>query len=157
MRSRVGDRRGVRLRFSGCMKTIINSKWGGRLCGGALLCAAGFWGGTGLVPAAFAEDPERFPEPTPAASVTPAPARQQEAIVKQDGVVYFLKEGRWQKVERELRLSEGVTVQSDGEVILKDGAKVTLKDGQLITLDGRIMVAPPGILGKAPSPEPSPR
>jgi hypothetical protein len=138
-------------------KNIINSQWGGLLCGGALLCVAGFWGVPGLVPAGYAEDPERFPEPTPAASVTPAPGRPQEAIVKQDGVVYFLKEGRWHKVERELRLSEGVTVQSDGEVILKDGAKVTLKDGQLITLDGRIMVAPPGILGTAPSPEPSPR
>ncbi len=139
------------------MKSIIDSKWGALLCGVALLSVAGFWGAPGLAPAVFAEDPDKLPEPTPAASVTPAPARPQEAILKQDGVVYFLKEGRSQKVERELRLVEGVTVQSDGEVILKDGAKVTLKDGQLITLDGRIMAAPPGILGAGPSPEPSPR
>jgi hypothetical protein len=134
------------------MKNIINSKWGALLCA-AGVCAAGL---PGFAPAAFAEDPERLPEPTPAASVTPA-AQPQNAIIKQDGVVYFLKDGRPQKVERELRLSEGVTVQSDGEVILKDGTKVSLKDGQLITLDGRIMAAPAGILGTAPGREPLPR
>jgi hypothetical protein len=133
------------------MKNIINSKWGALLCA-AGVCAAGV---SGFAPAAFAEDPERLPEPTPAATVTPA--HPQNAIIKQDGVVYFLKDGRPQKVERELRLSEGVTVQSDGEVILKDGTKVSLKDGQLITLDGRIMAAPAGILGTAPGREPLPR
>lgn len=74
----------------------------------------------------------------------------QDAILKQDGTVYFLKQGRPQKVEREMRLAEGVTIQSDGDVILKDGARVTLKDGQLITLDGRIMTAPAGILQQQP-------
>jgi hypothetical protein len=75
----------------------------------------------------------------------PTPGGVQDGFFKQGGSVYFIKNGRPQKVDREMRLAEGGTAERDGEVTLRDGAKVTLKEGQMITLDDKIMMAPPGI------------
>lgn len=66
-----------------------------------------------------------------------------DGLLRRDGVVYFYKHGQPQRIENETKLSEGITVQKDGDVTLKDGTKMTLQDGQMVTLDGQVISAPP--------------
>lgn len=67
-----------------------------------------------------------------------------DGILMREGKVYFIKNGQPQRIERETRLSEGITVDDDGNVTLKDGRKTKLTDGQMVTLDGQLMIAPLG-------------
>ncbi len=68
-----------------------------------------------------------------------------DGIFMRNGAVYFLKDGRPQRIERETRLSEGITIDNNGNVTLKDGSKTKLTDGQMITLDGKTTTIPSGI------------
>lgn len=66
----------------------------------------------------------------------------QEGIVKRGGEILFIKNGNPQRVNNELRLSEGITVEPDSDLSLKDGTRMTLTEGQMVTLDGRVIADP---------------
>lgn len=101
-------------------------------------------GGTGSGSGA-GQQPAQQPPP---AQSQPRPAPQQipDGIVMRDNAVFFYKHGQAQRVERELRLSEGIRADEDGNVTLKDGTKLKLRNGQMVTLDGRVTDIP-GTMG----------
>ena len=67
----------------------------------------------------------------------------QDGLVKHEGTIKFIKNGHVQKVDKEMKLSEGITVQPNGDVELKDGTKMTLQEGQMVTLDSQVTTIPP--------------
>ena len=75
----------------------------------------------------------------------------QEGIVRHQGTSYFVKEGRAQKVDDEMKLSEGITAKKDGKVTLKDGTEVNLEDGKMVTLEGKVVDTPPQVAAKVPA------
>lgn len=66
----------------------------------------------------------------------------REGLIRHEGDTYFIKEGRAQKVENEMKLSEGITAQKDGKITLKDGTEVTLEEGKMVTLEGKVVDTP---------------
>lgn len=66
----------------------------------------------------------------------------KDGIVKAQGAVQFLKEGKMNKVNHEMKLSEGFIVRPNGQITKPDGSTVTLQEGQMLTLDGRLVQAP---------------
>ncbi len=78
----------------------------------------------------------------------PATAPERDGVAKHEGVVFFIKNGERQRVESELRLSEGIVARSSGQITLKDGRNVDLKEGDLVTLEGEVI---PGNSAAAPS------
>lgn len=71
-----------------------------------------------------------------------------DGIVRQHGSSYYLKEGHAQKIDKELKLSEGITAEKDGKVTLKDGTELTLDEGKMVTLDGKVVETPPQVAAK---------
>lgn len=80
----------------------------------------------------------------------------QDGVVMRDRDVYFIKNGQPQRIEKETHLSEGITVDEDGNVTLKDGTKTKLTDNQMITLDGQLRIAPPAMGQRGAFQSPSP-
>ncbi len=73
-----------------------------------------------------------------------------DGILRVREATMYLKGGKLTRVSSELKLSEGITAQPNGEVTLKDGRKMTLQEGQMLTLDGRVTLAPTGLGSTAP-------
>lgn len=69
----------------------------------------------------------------------------QDGIVRSQGSMQLLKDGKLTRVDAELKLSEGITARPNGEVVLKDGRQITLQEGQMVTLDGDVKPAPASI------------
>ncbi|RYD68838.1 MAG: hypothetical protein EOP84_29610 [Verrucomicrobiaceae bacterium] len=67
----------------------------------------------------------------------------KDGIVKAQGAVQFIKDGKMTKVNKELKLSEGYVVRQDGHITRPDGTTLTLQEGQMLTLDGKLVQAPP--------------
>jgi hypothetical protein len=65
-----------------------------------------------------------------------------EGIVMRDRKLYYVKGGKTELVNNELRLSEGITVQEGGHIILKNGERINLQNGQFLTLEGKIVSDP---------------
>lgn len=113
----------------------------------------------GLAAGALAQSPEpggtgsgigQQPAQQPPRPGQPGAAPQQipDGIVMRDNAVFFYKYGQPQRVDHELRLSEGIRADEDGNVTLKDGTKVKLRNGQMVTLEGRVTDVP-GAMGGA--------
>lgn len=66
----------------------------------------------------------------------------KDGIVKAQGAVQFLKDGKMTKVSNELKLSEGYVVRPNGQITKPDGTTVTLQEGQMLTLQGQLVQAP---------------
>ncbi len=62
-------------------------------------------------------------------------------ITQKDGRVLAFKDGVFSPVEREMELSDGSRVLSDGTYVRKSGERIRLLDGQLIQLDGATLPA----------------
>lgn len=80
----------------------------------------------------------------------------QDGLLMRDGTVYFIKNGQAQRIERETRLSEGIVIDENGNLTLKDGTKTKLSDNQMVTLDGQLKIVPPSVGATSPSPSPTP-
>lgn len=68
--------------------------------------------------------------------------KMKDGIVRAQGAIHFLKDGKMNKVNHEMKLSEGFVIRPDGQVTKPDGSNVTLQEGQMLTLDGRLEQAP---------------
>lgn len=71
-----------------------------------------------------------------------------DGIVRYHGSSYYLKEGHAQKIDKELKLSEGITAEKDGKITLKDGTEMMLDEGKMVTLDGKVVETPPQVSSK---------
>jgi hypothetical protein len=85
---------------------------------------------------------------------SPAASQRQieDGLVKHGGAIMFIKNGQATKVEREMKLSEGITVQANGDVELKDGTKMTIQEGQMVTLDSKVTTVPAGAMSRLNNP-----
>ncbi|MHA3772749.1 DUF6799 domain-containing protein [Verrucomicrobiota bacterium sgz303538] len=66
----------------------------------------------------------------------------KDGILRAQGAVQFMKNGKLTKVNQELKLSEGFVVRPNGQITKPDGSTINLKEGQMLTLDGRLVQAP---------------
>ncbi|MGV3533568.1 MAG: DUF6799 domain-containing protein [Chthoniobacteraceae bacterium] len=73
---------------------------------------------------------------------SPGTAMSREGLIRHEGDTYFIKEGRAQKVDNEMKLSEGITAQENGKITLKDGTELTLEEGKMVTLEGKVVDTP---------------
>jgi hypothetical protein len=85
---------------------------------------------------------------TPAQPATPSPQsnvqrQQKDGIVYRDGKLWNVKGGKNTAVDKEMTLSNGTKVRSDGTVIMKDGTQTTLSEGDYISMDGNLERAKP--------------
>ena len=68
-----------------------------------------------------------------------------DGIAKLGGMLVYVKTGRATQIVGAQRFTEGVTVQQNGDIILKDGRKVKLTDGRMVTFSGELREAPRNI------------
>ena len=85
------------------------------------------------------------------ASTTPGAATSAniEGILRAKEGVHFVKAAKATRLDRELKLSEGITARPDGMVTLKDGKQIQLQNGQMVTLQGELITVgsdPAGIV-----------
>ncbi len=104
---------------------------------GGLLAQSGSSSSSGFSPGATSQQ-----QPGRAGSTRGA---LPDGLVMQGGKVFFYKNGQPQPVERQTKLSEGITVEPDGRLTLKDGTRTQLQEGQMATLDGQITTVPSGM------------
>jgi hypothetical protein len=64
------------------------------------------------------------------------------AVLMRGGMVYVVKSGKELRIEEEIRLGQGMSIDPQGKVTLKNGHITELKDGQMITPNGEIAEAP---------------
>jgi hypothetical protein len=72
-------------------------------------------------------------EPKVVASTT---VSARDGFTRGSAMVLFTWKGNVKKVEKDVLLSNGLRVQSDGTVFLPNGDKTSLKNNQLLNLDG---------------------
>ncbi len=68
--------------------------------------------------------------------------QMKDGIVRSQGAVQFLKDGKMNKVNNEMKLSEGYIVRPNGQITKPDGTTIMLQEGQMLTLDGQLVQAP---------------
>lgn len=85
------------------------------------------------------------------AAKNPAPqaaAKNEVGIASRDGItvsgtdVLVTRNGRTEKLAKELTLPNGLRVNMDGTLVAKDGSVVTLRSTQLLTFEGRVVDVP---------------
>lgn len=62
-----------------------------------------------------------------------------DGVMIQNGKVLLVKNGQKTILDRDLTLSNGTKIMSDGTWFKKDGTKVTLKEGQHIDMAGNLI------------------
>lgn len=68
-----------------------------------------------------------------------------DGVAKLGGMLLYVKAGRATQIVGAERFAEGITVQGNGEIILKDGRKMKLTDGKMVTFGGELRDAPRNI------------
>ena len=115
-----------------CMKTFASFS-----CGAVALLA--------LPTAAFAQanpNPSTVVDSPTAGTVAPAtPEALPEGILIQPRA-FFLRNGQYVPLDREIVLSDGTHITSDGTITARDGRILTLPPGQMLSLDGRLVKSP---------------
>jgi hypothetical protein len=69
--------------------------------------------------------------------------QQKDGMVYREGKLWNMKAGKSTAVDKEMTLSNGTKVRSDGTVIMKDGTQTTLSEGDYISMDGKLERAKP--------------
>jgi hypothetical protein len=80
---------------------------------------------------------------TPNRQATNVQKQQKDGIVFRDGKLWNMKAGKGTAVDKEITLSNGTKVKSDGSVVMKDGTQTTLSEGDYISMDGKLERAKP--------------
>jgi hypothetical protein len=101
----------------------------------------------GLVATVSAQAPTKAERTRTSAGVSNTTvADPTTGIIRHRGAVYFVKEGHPQRVRGKLELSEGLTVQEDGQIIFRTRQSATLREGEFFHLNGDIRPIPPEIV-----------
>ncbi|EDY19087.1 hypothetical protein CfE428DRAFT_3264 [Chthoniobacter flavus Ellin428] len=96
-----------------------------------------------------AEDVTR--NPAAAGSKVEVGVARRDGITVSGGEAYVTRNGVTKKLVKDLKLPSGVTIQTDGDIVLATGGHASLQADQLLTLDGRITDIP-----KDPNVNPAP-
>jgi hypothetical protein len=62
-----------------------------------------------------------------------------EGILRAKGATHFVKATKANRIDKELKLTEGITATPDGAVTMPDGKKHQLQEGQMVTLAGEVV------------------
>jgi hypothetical protein len=68
-----------------------------------------------------------------------------DGIARVRGRLVYVKEGRATELAGAQRFAEGLSVESDGSVQLRDGRVLRLRENQMVTMGGRLQEAPRNI------------
>src|SRR3954465_8351341 len=66
--------------------------------------------------------------------------------IMRDGKMLVMKDGDTTPMEKDIVMSNGATVTTDGKVKVKGAKTVTLKEGQIVQTDGTIRMTKPGMV-----------
>lgn len=98
-----------------------------------------------LATSSFAQEPSK----TTVITTDPAPAPTSDVGVSStDGItisgtdVLVTRNGRTEKLTKELELQNGLRIQPNGTIFTRDGSKVTLRPLQILTFEGRFLNVP---------------
>jgi hypothetical protein len=64
----------------------------------------------------------------------------KDHVMMKDGKMMVMKGGKSSTMDKEMTMSNGTKVMTDGTVIKKDGSKMTLKEGDHVYMDGTVKV-----------------
>jgi len=101
-----------------------------------------------LAGSAFAQNAQGAPASGGPHQTTPgnfASAEVPDGIVRHLGQTLIMKKGHAEKVDRELKIAGGITVEPNGTVAFKDGHKFKLKNNQMTTFDGQLKDVTPSL------------
>lgn len=73
------------------------------------------------------------------ASIATSIAGMHEGVMMKDGKMMVMKDGKTMMMEKEMTMTDGTKVMTDGAVMMKDGTKKMMKDGEMIMMDGKMM------------------
>jgi hypothetical protein len=72
--------------------------------------------------------------------------KTKDCVIMKDGKMMVIRDGKTTTMDKEMTLSDGTRVMSDGKVMMKDGSTKILRDGESILLESR-----PGKMKKDPA------
>ena len=79
-------------------------------------------------------------------------AGDAEGVARLRGTLHYIKDNRATALTGSQRFSQGISVETNGEILLQDGRRVRLREGEMVTLSGETREAPRSVeLPAAPS------
>jgi hypothetical protein len=70
----------------------------------------------------------------------PALAGEMDGVMMKGGKMMTMQDGKTTgAMTKEMTMSNGTKVMTDGSVMMKDGEKMQMKDGQMIDMSGKMM------------------
>lgn len=66
--------------------------------------------------------------------------KMKKGIWMKDGKLMMMKDGKKAVMDKEMTLSDGSKVMTDGKVMMKDGTTKMMKEGESIGMDGKMMM-----------------
>ena len=75
----------------------------------------------------------------------------KEHLMKMDGKMMHIKDGKTMELTQEMKLTNGATIAKDGTMKMKNGKTRKLKDGEMIYMDGKMGKMPGNKTSKAKS------
>ncbi|HEX8294834.1 MAG TPA: DUF6799 domain-containing protein [Chthoniobacteraceae bacterium] len=69
-------------------------------------------------------------------------AGDPEGIVRQNGRLYYLKDGGRTLISGRQRVTPGLYLENNGDVTTAEGRRVKLREGSMVTLGGEVREAP---------------
>ncbi|WP_162996872.1 DUF6799 domain-containing protein [Mucilaginibacter kameinonensis] len=64
--------------------------------------------------------------------------KMKDGVMMKDGKMMVMKEGKTMMMDKDMTMSNGTMVMTDGMVKMKDGKSMMLKNGQCVNMDGTI-------------------
>ena len=68
-----------------------------------------------------------------------------DGIARINGKLHYIREGKATLITGQFRLLEGITVERNGDIILRDGRKMKVTEGRMISTAGELRDVPPNI------------
>ena len=72
-------------------------------------------------------------------------AGDPEGVARLRGRLHYIKDNRATVLAGSQRFAQGISVESNGEILLQDGRKIRLREGEMVTLSGETREAPPSV------------
>ena len=61
---------------------------------------------------------------------------KMDCVHMKDGKMMMMKDGKEMAMEKDMTMTDGSKVMTDGTMMTKDGKKMSLKDGDMVAMDG---------------------
>ena len=73
---------------------------------------------------------------------------KKDCVMMEDGKMMVMKGGKTMGMDKDMTLTNGATVMTDGSVKMKDGTSKQLKNGDCMYMDGKMMGMKKGSMHK---------